>query len=162
EIRQTKVVRDESKDLAVEAVLAHRVRDRSREHDDPDTAKPTANALLVHDRLDVDQNSVSLAAARADCGETEPAAVAAQLVDHRPEYARARRADRMTERNRPAVDVHALGIRVEHLRAVQHDGRERLVQLDAFDVADLLPRLRQRRLPGLRRRACETREVVRD
>src|SRR5207247_6499446 len=56
--------------------------------------------------LDLDQERVALAAAGADRREAEPAAVAAKLVDHRPEDSRPRRADRMAERHGAAVHVH--------------------------------------------------------
>src|SRR5436190_6141360 len=56
-------------------------------------------------RSDLDQESVSLAAAGADRGEAEAAAVAAELVHHGAEDAAAARADRMPERDRPAVHV---------------------------------------------------------
>src|SRR5690349_8321420 len=54
---------------------------------------------------DFDQQRVALAAAGADRSEAEPAAVAPQLVDHRPEDAAAACADRMAERDRAAVHV---------------------------------------------------------
>ena len=52
-------------------------------------------------RLDLDQQRVALAAARADRGEAEAATVAAQLMHHRAEDSGAAGADRVAERNRP-------------------------------------------------------------
>src|SRR6201990_2796149 len=86
-------------------------------------------------RSDLDEEGVALAAAGADRSEPEPAAVAAQLVDHRGEDSPARRADRMPEGDGAAVDVHLLRVGVEHLRGVEHHRREGLVQLDPLDVA---------------------------
>src|SRR5260370_19589364 len=77
--------------------------------------------------LDLDQEGVSLPAAGADRGQPEPAAVAAQLVDHGADDAAAARADRMTERDRAAVHVHGLRIGAEQLHGVEGDRRERLV-----------------------------------
>src|SRR4051794_6624322 len=70
---------------------------------------------------DFEQNRVALAAAGADRGEAEAAAVAVQLVDHRREDPGARGADRVPEGHRAAVDVDLLGIGAEHLGRVEHD-----------------------------------------
>src|SRR5437867_8145847 len=90
---------------------------------------------------DVDQERVALAAAGADRGEAETAAVAAQVVHHRAEDPAAARADRMPERDGAAVDVRGLRVGAEHREGVERDGAERLVDLDAFHVADRLARL---------------------
>src|SRR5436305_14300845 len=49
--------------------------------------------------LDLEEQRVALAAAGADGREAEPAAVAAQLVHHRPQDPPAARADGMAERD---------------------------------------------------------------
>src|SRR5215217_5547009 len=86
------------------------------------------------EKSDFDQERVALAPAGADRREPEAAAVSPQLVHHRPEDAGPRSADRMAEGHRPAVHVHLFLAGAEHLRRVQNDRRERLVQLHALDV----------------------------
>src|SRR6478735_12316279 len=113
-------------------------------------------------RSDFDEECVALAAAGADRGEAEAAAVAAQVVHHRAEDAAAARADRMAESDRAAVDVRGLRVRAEHRDRVERDRGERLVHLDPLHVADRLARLLERLLPRIRRRACKPRELVRN
>src|SRR5436190_10605186 len=74
---------------------------RSVVHSDNIVPKPSD----VGRRSGFDQDGVALAAAGADRGEAETAAVAAQLVDHRAEDSPARGADRVPERDRAAVHV---------------------------------------------------------
>src|SRR5918999_3913657 len=112
-------------------------------------AYPKKNPPEGLGRLNLEQEGVALAAAGADRGEPEAAAVPAQLVHHRPDDARARGPDRVPERDCAAVHVHALLVGAEHLRRVEHDRRERLVQLDALDVVDLLAGLLERERAGL-------------
>src|SRR5262245_5493961 len=88
---------------------------------------------------DFQQKRVALATAGADRGEAQAAAVAAQLVDHRPDDPPAARADRVPERDRPAVHVHVRLVGAEQLRRVPGDRGERLVDLDALHVVDRLP-----------------------
>src|SRR5947209_6947758 len=78
-------------------------------------------------RSDLDEKSVAMSAAGADRGEPEPAAVPPQLVDHGREDPRARGADRMSERDGAAVDVHLVGVGAEHAGRVDDDRREGLV-----------------------------------
>src|SRR4029453_2993452 len=111
---------------------------------------------------DLEQERVALATAGADRREAETTAVAAQLVHHRAHDPRARGPDRMPKRDRAAVHVHALLVGAEQLRRVEHDRRERLVQLDALDVVDRLPRLPPASPPRLRGGPREIGEVVRD
>jgi acetyl-CoA acetyltransferase len=47
------------------------------------------------------------------------------------------RADGMSERDRAAVDVELVDVRLEHAQPRQHDGRERLVHFIKIDVAEL-------------------------
>ena len=54
-----------------------------------------------------------------------------ELVQQRGHEARARAAERVTERDRAAVDVHPLRIGVQLVLPGEHDARERLVDLDA-------------------------------
>src|SRR5579864_3330812 len=88
--------------------------------------------------LYLDEERVALAAAGADRGETEPAAAATELVHHRPEDAAAACADRVTERDRAPVHVHDPLVGAEHARRVGRDGGERLVDLHALHIRDLL------------------------
>ena len=74
--------------------------------------------------LDLKQERVTLAAAGADRRQAEPAAVAAQLVDQRPQDAGAGGAHRMAERDRAPVHVHLLGIGPKHLHRVDGDDRK--------------------------------------
>src|SRR3954449_847220 len=102
--------------------------------------------------LDLDQQRVPLAAAGADRGEAETAAVAAQVVHHRAENPSAARADRVAERDRAAVDVRGLRGGAEHRERVERHGAKRLVHLDPLDVADRLTRLLEGLRAGVRRR----------
>ena len=79
-----------------------------------------------------------LALADADAQRREPvtAAPPAQLVEERHDEPRAAHAERVAERDRAAVHVHALRVEPEladHREALR---RERLVQLDEIDLAD--------------------------
>src|SRR5919109_2318288 len=112
--------------------------------------------------LDLDQKRVALSAARADRSEAETTAVSAELVDHRPEDSRTRRADRMTESDGAAVHVHLLRIGAKHLRRVEDDRRKRLVQLHPLDVVNRLPDLLERLVASLGRRPRQVGEVVGD
>src|SRR5689334_23042352 len=111
-------------------------------------------------RLHLKEERVALAAAGADRGEAEAAAVAAQLVHHRADDPAAARADRVAERDRAAVHVHLLLVRAEELRRVGGDRGKRLVDLDALDVVNRLAGTLERDLACLRRRSGEVGEVV--
>src|SRR4029077_19290921 len=111
------------------------------------------SALIADQPSNLDEERVALPAAGADCGEAEAAAVAAQLVDHRPQDPSSGRADRVPQCDGAAVHVDLLGIDLEQLRRIQDDGREGLVQLDTLDVADGLAGLLESDLPRLGRRA---------
>src|SRR6476619_6035365 len=87
------------------AAIAANGHGRPSEVQSPDLPSPVANRDQVSD---LDQERVALPTAGADRREPEPAAVAAEVVNHRPEDPAAARADRMTERDRTAVDVDAL------------------------------------------------------
>ena len=126
------------------------------------TPDELARLVLEFLRLDLDQQRVALAAAGADRREAEPAALAAELVDHRREDPRARGADRVAERDRAAVHVHGLRVGVEQLHRVQRDRAERLVHLDALDVADRLAGLPERHVARPGRRARQVGELVGD
>ena len=89
-----------------------------------------------------------------------PAAAAAQLVHERPEQARARRADRVPERDRAAVHVDALRVDPEQLDRVQRDRAEGLVHLEQVDVGDGQARLLERHPRRRRRRPHQVGVVV--
>src|SRR6478735_967889 len=87
--------------------------------------------------LYLDDDRVTLAAAGADRRAAVAATAPAQLQHERADDAGATGSDRMAERDRAAVDVHALLVNAEHPDAVERDGRERLVDLPQVDVARL-------------------------
>src|SRR4051794_724022 len=126
----------------------------------PCKRRAVENAWLC--RSDLQQEGVALAAAGADRGEAEAAAVSAQLVHHRADDASAGCADRVTERDCAAVHVHDLLVRAEEPRRVERYGRKRLVDLHALDIPDRLARLLERAVARTGRRAREIREVVGD
>src|SRR2546430_2216978 len=68
----------------------------------------------------------------------------------------------MAEGDGAAVHVHDLLVGAEHLRRIGRDRGKRLVDLDAMHVADRLARALERHRAGLRGRAREKREIVRD
>ena len=78
--------------------------------------------------LDLDQSASPWPPPEQIAARPSPPPFLAQLVHHRPEDPRARGADRMTERDGAAVDVHLFLVGAEHLRGVEHDRGERLVQ----------------------------------
>ena len=82
----------------------------------------------------LEQSRRAHAAADAHRHEPSAAAALAELVHELRRELRAGRAERMTERDRAAVDVHLLFVEPE----IAHDGhdlrRERLVELDQVDV----------------------------
>ena len=96
----------------------------------------------------LEQRGLALADADAQRREPVAAAAAAQLVRERDDEPGAAHAERVAERDRAAVDVHALLVEAE----VAHDGEalrgEGLVQLDQVDVADLHARARQQLAHG--------------
>ena len=78
-------------------------------------------------------------AAEAERREALPPAAPPKLVEERRQDARARRADRVAERDRAAVDVDLVPVEAE-LVAIGQDLRgERLVDLDQIEVVDADP-----------------------
>src|SRR5437660_1104730 len=122
---------------------------------------PFSPCIAMSAPSDPEDDRVALSPARADRRAAETAAAAPQLVHEAPEDARAARADRVTERNRSAVDIHALLVDPEHADRVECHRGERLVDLPQVDVAGLKPRLLERLLRRARGRCREVREVVR-
>src|SRR5262245_4033748 len=84
----------------------------------------------------LDQDRDALTA--ADAGRRDAAAqlLPAQLVHQRQDEAGAGGAERVAERDRPAVHVDLPAVELELLLAAQVLRRESLVDLDAVDVAD--------------------------
>src|SRR5262245_16369157 len=101
----------------------------------------TCSNLTPGGYSDFDQKRVALPAAGTDRGQSQSAAVPAQLVHHRPDDAAATRADRVAERDGAAVHIRLLLVGAEEPSGVERDGRERLVDLDALHVLDPLPHL---------------------
>src|SRR5436190_15141116 len=92
------------------------------------------NAASRSDAIYFDDDGVALATAGANRGHAEAAAAAAQLVHERAQDAGSGGADRMTERDRPAVHVHLRLVDAEHPHGVESDRGERLVDLEQVDV----------------------------
>src|SRR6185369_1693028 len=67
-------------------------------------------------------------------GEAEPAAAPAQLVDEHRHQPGAAGAKRVSEGNRPAIDVDRLGIEPELVDTNDRLRRKRLVELDEIEV----------------------------
>src|SRR2546421_3482819 len=82
------------------------------------------------------ERGVALAAAATQGSGAEPAAPAAQLVDQRGDEARPRHADRVTERDRAAVDVDDVVVDAQVAHGRESHGGERLVDLEQVDVGD--------------------------
>src|ERR1700759_4671856 len=110
--------------------------------------------------IDLDDHRVALASARADRGAAEAAAATAQLIDQGAEDARARGADGMAQRDRPAVDVDLVLVDAEHPDRVERDRGEGLVDLPQVDVLSAQAGLLQRLLRRLGRGAGKVGEVV--
>src|SRR5947207_11185255 len=100
------------------AVLAMGSRDRAGA-----SAGPRLSAI------DLDDERIALAAARANRGAPEPAAAPAQLVDQRAEDASPRDADGVTERHSTSVDVDLLLVDAQHPDRVQRHRGKGLVDL---------------------------------
>ena len=81
------------------------------------------------------------AAADAQRGETLLGVAALHLEQQRVQDARARRADRMADRDRAAVDVDLAGIPAEALVDSDSLGRERFVGFDQIEIVDRTSRL---------------------
>ena len=91
--------------------------------------------VRISARRALEERRLALADADAQRREAVAAAAAAQLVRERDDEPGAAHAERMAERDRAAVDVHALLVEPE----LAHDGEalrgERLVQLDEVELA---------------------------
>ena len=97
----------------------------------------------------LDDRREALADADAERGDPVAEALALELADERSGEAGARAAERVSERDRAAVHVQALGVDAELALARQDLGGERLVDLDPVDVVEVelrgLERLADRR-----------------
>src|SRR3954452_1539401 len=117
------------------------------------------NAALVLAAIDFKDDRVALATAGADGCHSEAAAAPAELVDERPHDARSRCADRVTERDGPAIHVDLRLVKPEHAHRVDRHRGERLVELEQIDVVDRQAGLLERSLRRVRRRAGQVGEV---
>src|SRR3954471_17778151 len=113
---------------------AIRVRSRSKNAAPRFIRVVSATDDLALAAVDLDDDRVPLPPAGADGRAALPAAAPAQLVHERAEDARARRADRVAERDRAAVDVDLVLVDAEHADRVERDRGERLVDLPQVDV----------------------------
>src|SRR6185437_2178024 len=91
----------------------------------------------------LDDDRRSHAAAGAHGHKAALLALPLQFVDHRTDQHRARRADRVAERDRAAVDVDLLAVEPEVANDLLHDDSERLVDLEEVDVLQPEAGLRQ-------------------
>src|SRR5262245_9962273 len=112
--------------------------------------------------VDLDDDRVALTATRADRRDADAATAATELVDERADDAGARSADRVAERDRPAVDVDVVLFDAEHAHRVEGDRGEGLVDLPEVDVLGALADLLQRLLGGVGRGFRQVGEVVGD
>src|SRR4029450_8298469 len=112
--------------------------------------------------IDLHDDRVALAAARADRGAAEPASAAAQLMHQRAATVGAGGSDRMAEGDRPTVHVHLVVVDLERPDRVDRDRCESLVDLPEVDVARLLADLLERLHGGPGGRLGEVRKVVGD
>src|SRR5437764_15231498 len=83
----------------------------------------------------LDQRAGAEPAAAAHRHEPDLLVRALELVQERRDEPRAGRAERVAERHRAAVDVHAIHVGVELAAPGGDDGREGLVDLDQVEVA---------------------------
>src|SRR5690242_9460662 len=125
-----------------------RVRSRSKKTADRPGGDPPPTRSSG---IDFDDDRVALAAARADGRAAQATSAPAQLVDERPEDPRARRADRVAEGHRPAIDVDLAFLETEHAHRVERDRGKRLVDLPQVDVIDAQAGLLERLLGRVRR-----------
>src|SRR5262249_44253814 len=127
-------VRPFCSDFAVWVMLRASLNDEARDL----AAKTSAAFLAMNSRLDaLDDGRDALTAADAHRDERRRFVAALEFVERRAEQHRARRAERMAESDRAAVDVHAFGIDVERADRLQNHGGERFVDLPEIDVARL-------------------------
>src|SRR6516162_7757955 len=83
---------------------------------------------------EAEDERIALSSAATQRGGPEGDAATAHLVHERDRHAGPRRAERVPECDRVAVDVHDLLVRSEHPGGVQRDGCEGLVYLQQADV----------------------------
>src|ERR1700716_2852023 len=83
--------------------------------------------------INTEERRLALRHAAADRRGTVATAAAAQLVHECHEDARAAGADRMPDSDGATVDVDTLLVHLEHARACDRHGGERLVDLDEVE-----------------------------
>src|SRR5437868_14844465 len=100
-----------------------------------------SSALQLHA---LDDRRQPLPAADTECGEAEPPALGLQVVEQRGDQARARAAQRVSERDGAAVRVELIFVDTERAHDRQRLCGEGLVQLDDVDVVEREMRSRER------------------
>ena len=127
-------------------------RDRARHEDEDDATAPGGAAPASKQRRRARTPCDSISSARSTLSATasppprqsvaSPVRASRSCIAYSSvvEHARAARADRMTERDRAAVHVHAIPVPAECRAVRERLRRERLVRLDEIVVADLRAR----------------------
>src|SRR5581483_6758187 len=103
----------------------------------PAPAKPAPASMEAPSSLRLIQHRLSLSDADAHRRDSVAAAAPAQLVQERHGQPRTAHAERVADRDRAAVHVHLLLVDAELAHDRDRLRRERLVQLDEIDVAEL-------------------------
>src|SRR5258708_6372308 len=93
-----------------------------------------ARGVSLTARSDANDDRVALPAPRADRCAAKPTAAPAQLVHERADDPRARRAERVAERDGAPVDVDAVLVDPERPHRVDRHRRECLVDLPQIDL----------------------------
>src|SRR5262245_28482025 len=99
----------------------------------------------------LDDQRIALTTAATQRGRAQTAAAAAQLEREREHEPGTGHPDRVTQRDRAAVDVDDVPADAEVVHGLQADRRERLVDLDEVEVVNGQALLGQRVLDGVGR-----------
>src|SRR5579872_7603590 len=102
----------------------------------PQPSTPTVLICIVSSLNRFDNRRDALTAADAGGRDAARLTAAAELQNERQQQARAAHAERMAERDRAAVHVHAIAIQAELLFDGEILAGERLVDLEQIDVRE--------------------------